>query len=356
MSEVATERTLPAVIPLFLSCTRVTLPDALAGTTDCLPPLQNTWLEKLLCHLGRDGTADRVTGFRGALRLFRKASRYSGIVTCGDFEGLTFAMLQRLTGSRRPVHVMFDCLWYGGGYLKRKWMQYCLQEVDRCVVWASIEVGRYADAYGTEQGKFLFVPHHHTTRQYRFDIGDDGYVFTGGNWSRDYKFFVDSVRDLTYPCIIATTRAEELLAGITVPSHVRIVSASHEQFRQLIARSSIVVLPMQADQLHAGGQQTFLNAMLMGKPVILTDPQGGRDYIQDGVNGRLIAYGDKTQLKDAINCLMGDVAVRREMGEAAKRVAMPLTTEACNARIWQELQRLILMRNKAETGEVRRRP
>lgn len=352
MSEVATGQPPISVAPIFLSSTRVTLPKAFADTTDCLTPLQNTWLEKLLRRLGWNGTADRVTGCRGAFRLFRSASRYPGVVTCGDFEGLMFAMIQRLRGNRRPVHVMFDCLWYGGGYLKRKWMRYCLQQVDCCVVWASIEAERYANAYGTDGAKFLFVFHHHTTKQYRFDIGDDGYVFTGGNWSRDYKFFVESVQDVTYPCVIATNRARKLLAGITIPSHVQIVSAGHEQFRQLIARSSIVVLPMQADQLHAGGQQTFLNAMLMGKPVVLTDPDGGRDYIQDGVNGRLVAYGDSERLTNAINELMSDAELRSKIGEAAKRTAAPLTTEACNSRIWQELQRLVQIGKKAENSEA----
>jgi glycosyltransferase involved in cell wall biosynthesis len=248
---------------------------------------------------------------------------------------------------------MFDCLWYGGNYLKRKWMKYCLKHIDCCVVWASVEVERYAKAYSTDPAKFVFVPHHHTTKHYRFDIGDDGYVFAGGNWSRDYNFFVEAVRGLPYRCIIATTRAQDLLAGVALPPHVQIVSASPEQFRQLIARSSVVVLPMQADQLHAGGQQTFLNAMLMGKPVILTDPEGGRDYIHNGANGWLVPYLDKAQLKDVIERMMDDPSGREKIGQEAKRAATPLTTEACNVNIWRILQRLVGTQDQTGNGEMR---
>lgn len=268
-------------------------------------------------------------------------------MTCGNLEGLTFAMLQRLRGKARAVNVMYDCLWYGGSGPKRAWMKYCLKQVDCCVVWASIEIDRYSKTYRVPADKFFFVPHHHTAKRYRFEVGDDGYVFTGGNWSRDYRFFVEAVRELDYPCLIVTTRAQVLLEGVQIPPHVRIVAATPEEFRQLIARSSIVVLPMQANELHAGGQQTFLNAMLMGKPVILTDPEGGRDYIQDGVTGRLIHYGDRAELAASIRELMSDPEKRAAMGAAAKASAAPLTTEACNIAIWTELERLIAEKGSA---------
>lgn len=325
----------------YLAAELAALPQKFSEATFFLEPLKSTWAEKLLQRAGLGGMAERIRFVRSALRLFRVARNYDGIVTLGDLEGLTFAMLQRLRGKRRPVHVMYDCLWYGGNRLKRAWMRYCLMQVDCCVVWASIEIDRYASCYHLDPKKFLFVPHHHTAKRYKFDVADEGYVFTGGNWFRDYRLFVDAVRELNFPCMIVTTREKELFAGMKIPSHVQVRGATHEEFRQLMARSSIVVVPMQANLLHAGGQQTFLNAMLMGKPVILTDPQGGRDYIDDGVNGRLVPYGDKDQLANSIHELMSNPSVRAGMGEAAKKTALPLTTEACNIRIWEKLEELV---------------
>src|SRR5437763_6782937 len=179
MSQVATASLARPIRPIFLSSVSVSLPHDLAGTTDVLSPVTATWIENLFRRLGRSATGDRIKQLRQAIRLFRSAPRYSGVITCGDLEGLAFAMLQRLRGVNRPAHIMFDCLWYGGSPIKRRWMRYCLKQVDCCVVWASIEIDRYAKTYNVSESKFLFVPHHHTTKRYRFEVGDDGYVFTG---------------------------------------------------------------------------------------------------------------------------------------------------------------------------------
>jgi glycosyltransferase involved in cell wall biosynthesis len=219
-------------------------------------------------------------------------------------------------------------------------MRFCIKNVDTCVVWASIECERYAEAYGLPRNKFLFVPHHHTTKNYDYEVSDEGYLFTGGNSSRDYRLFVDAVRDIQFPCVLAATR-QELLRGLDIPKHVRVIGATPQQFRQLLASCRFVVLPMQANLLRTGGQQTFLNAMLMGKPVILTDPEGGRDYIVDGETGILVPSGNVEALHKAIARLAQNPKLVRELGERAQRAAVPLTTESCNVAIWNHVVQLI---------------
>ena len=235
---------------------------------------------------------------------------------------------------------MHDCLWYGGGSLKRAWMRFCLGAVDRCIVWASVERQRYAQAYGVSPEKFLYVPHHHTLKRYTFEVGDEGYVFTGGNADRDYGLFFSAVADLSVPCVLATNRPQ-LLAGLVVPPNVSVVSVSPAEFRLLMAQARLVVMPMRATLLHAGAQQTILNAMVMGKPVILTDPEGGADYIEHGKTGVLVPYGDVPALRQAIRYLLERPREAHAMGEQAQRVAAPLTTERCNVAMWQHALQLV---------------
>ena len=64
----------------------------------------------------------------------------------------------------------------------------------------------------------------------------------------------------------------------------------------------IVVIPM-GGHLHSGGQQTFLNAMAVGKPVIVTDPVGASSYIEHGITGLLVSLGDKIRLGEALQYL-----------------------------------------------------
>jgi glycosyltransferase involved in cell wall biosynthesis len=319
--------------PRILTVEPAALPAELTARTDVLPQSGSKWWIEILERFGLSNLARRIKSARRSWRLFRLAPSYAAVITLGDFEGLLFAWLQRLHGGARPVHVMYDCLWYGGSKLKRWWMRSCLQRVDRCVVWASVECRRYSQAYGVPVEKFIYVPHHHTLHHYSFQAGDDGYVFTGGNADRDYAPFLAAVRELQIDCILATNRPQ-ILDGLQVPSNVRVVSVPPAEFRQLMARASIVVMPMKADLLHAGAQQTVLNAMLMGKPVILTDPEGGADYVQNGVTGVLVPYGDVVALRQAIQGLMASRDKARTMSERARAAAAPFTTERTNTMIW----------------------
>jgi glycosyltransferase involved in cell wall biosynthesis len=234
---------------------------------------------------------------------------------------------------------MYDCLWYGGGRLRRAWVRFCLRTVDRCIVWGSVECKRYSHAYGVPREKFLYVPHHHTLHHFKVKVGDQGFVFTGGNADRDYGLFLDAVRELDVPCILATNRSD-LLDGLNVPPNVQVRSLSTSEFRQRMAEARIVVMPMRATLLHAGAQQSILNAMLLGKPVVLTDPEGGSDYIENGRSGMLVHYGDVGALRQAIRFLLDHPDEARAMGERARLTAAPLTTQHCNELIWAAALRL----------------
>jgi glycosyltransferase involved in cell wall biosynthesis len=223
-------------------------------------------------------------------------------------------------------------------------MRFCLRTVDRCIVWASVECERYSRAYGVPREKFLYVPHHHTLHHFNVKVGDQGFVFTGGNADRDYGLFLDAVRELDVACVLATNQSH-LLDGLKVPPNVQVRSLSTSEFRQCMANARIVVIPMRATLLHAGAQQSILNAMLLGKPVVLTDPEGGSDYIENGKTGVLVPYGDTTALQQAIRFLLEHPDEAHAMGERARLAAAPLTTERCNVTIWEHALRL--------AGEIR---
>lgn len=319
--------------PRVLTVEPAALPAELAARTDVLPALTNRWWWRALSHLGPKGLVWRSQALRRVWELFCRAPQYAAVVTLGDFEGLLFAWLQRLRGGARPVHVMYDCLWYRSNALKRWWLRSCLQQVDRCVVWASVECQRYSQAYDVPVAKFVYVPHHHTLHHYSYEVSDEGYVFTGGNVARDYAPFFAAVRELQIHCILATNRPETL-EGFQVPRNVRVLSVPPAEFRQLMARAAVVVMPMRATLLHAGAQQTVLNAMLMGKFVILTDPEGGADYIKNGETGLLVPYGDVAALREAIQGFMVNREEARSIGERARVAAAAFTTERTNILIW----------------------
>lgn len=71
-------------------------------------------------------------------------------------------------------------------------------------------------------------------------------------------------------------------------------------------------MPMRATLLHAGARESVLNAMLMGKPVVLPDTEGGADYIESGAEFAAVAVANRAEQAAACGSRAeGVVVVRR---------------------------------------------
>jgi glycosyltransferase involved in cell wall biosynthesis len=285
------------------------------------------WLHRLL------GTRWAYNAIRviAALRLFLRRRRAAGIVTDGGASGMLFAWLQGLCPWGRRPHVLIDCNWNPprgrlGRWLKALRIRLAARSVRRFVVWASHEVEDYARTFGLPREQFTYVPFHTTIHDYRFEVRDDGYLFAGGNYDRDYPTLIEAVRPLDVAVWIATTRPEQL-RGVSIPEHVRIQGTTTEGFRQAMAGARLVVVPMQAGLLHSGGQQTCLNAMLMGKPTIAVGRKWAADLMDDGVHGRIVEYEDPEGLRRAIAWVLEHPDEARAMGERARAHAAGFTTQ-----------------------------
>lgn len=126
---------------------------------------------------------------------------------------------------------------------------------------------------------------------------DGGYLFAGGNSLRDYGLLEEAVRGAPWPIIVAsswTSDAPELSCRATSP----------DEFLSLMAGARACVVPLQTASRSAG-QQTYLNSMALGKPTVVTDAVGVRDYVIDNVNG-FVTASDPLSLRSALNRVMAD--------------------------------------------------
>lgn len=271
--------------------------------------------------------------------MIRRRRRHDIALATGDFTGFAISALQRLIPGRRIPTVLVECNWYRENRTWRRalkyWqMRFCLEAVDKCVVWAEREIQAYSKEFGVRPDKFVFVPQHTSLHphHYSFTAHEGDYVFAAGNYDRDFRTFVEAVRPLNHPCVIAC-RADLLPAGIELPAHVRHVWATPEEFRQLMAGSMVVVVPMREGLLHSGGQQGFVNAMALGKAVVVSDPAGASSYITHGSTGLLVPPGVPEAMREAIQLLISNAALRREIGERAQKIAQDWAVERIYDRI-----------------------
>ncbi len=314
-------------------------------TTFVGPDRPPRWLVRGLGERWAGNLASSVA----ALRLFVRRHRARGLVTSAGACGLLLALLQRLCPWGRRPHVLVDCNWYQAPgrlshWLKGLRLRLASPAVHRFVVWASHEVEDYARAFGLPREKLLYVPFHTTLDDYTFEVRDEGYVFAGGNYDRDYRTLVEAIRPLTTMALwIATTRPEQL-ATTTLPGHVRVEGTTPADFRQAMAGARVIVVPMAAGLLHSGGQQTCLNAMFLGKPTIAVGRKWAVDFIEDGVNGLIVDYEDVPGLRRALQWVHDNPSRARQMAERGRETARRCTTQATMQAIYE----LVELRKESE--------
>ena len=96
------------------------------------------------------------------------------------------------------------------------------------------------------------------------------------------------------------------------PAHVTIQPTSPAEFFALMASARIVVLPLQMDNLRTSGQQSYLNAMALGKAVIVADDKDAPYYIENHKTGIFTPAGDAAALRQAILYLLDNPEVVRD--------------------------------------------
>ncbi len=150
-------------------------------------------------------------------------------------------------------------------------------------------------------------------------VTDLGYVFSGGTSLRDPQLLVEASRGQPWKTVIA---AKAKLSSI--PANVEVAFVEHTRYLELLRGAAVVVVPLRSGTVRSAGQQTYLNAMALGKPVIVTDVIGVRDYVEDGETGIIIPPDDVEALRRAI----ADVLAARDsdrytrMRERAREVAL----------------------------------
>ncbi len=302
----------------FVGCRRVVAP----GLTS--PFWRLPVLAKLRPLLRGLGTWWRIATHRGP----------AVAVTYGNSTGYVVAALQALFAPfRRPVvHVMFDFLMDAprsgiGGLLDRAKASIFNRAVACAVIWGKQDVPLFARTHGLDRSRLRFHPYHKTLdilTAEDCDEGDDGYVYCGGNVGRDFRLFIEAIGPLGIPAFVATQMPGVAEMARQWPQ-ITVRGVTPVEFRQIMARATIVAEVHPDSFFRSAGHQTMLNAMHFGKPVILSDERSAEGYVRHGIDGLVTPAGDREALTEAIRRLWEDEDLRRQMGERGRRkTAQPI--------------------------------
>jgi glycosyltransferase involved in cell wall biosynthesis len=263
----------------------------------------------------------------GAVSALSRAHRegYDYIFTSEcDWTTFIVSALQTLRVFRRPRHVVVQFIMREktaslASRAKYAFMKWCFSSVALCICSARGECDYYARAFGWPRNRFVYVPFHTDPAFVDVPVDDaceGGNAVAAGRTFRDYETLLEAFDGLDYPLTIVGYRPRS--ADRRIPASVTI----HQQLpladlTRLIARSSIVILPLQQLQISIG-QSVLLQAMAMGKAVIVTRVNGTVDYVEHMRTGVFVPPGDSSAIREAVLQLGANPALRCRLGAAAR--------------------------------------
>ncbi|MEQ1935139.1 MAG: glycosyltransferase family 4 protein, partial [Fimbriimonadaceae bacterium] len=196
------------------------------------------------------------------------------------------SVLQRISLPR--VDHLFLLSEYHNEYLERKFHR------RGTVIWQHVDTDFYTPAPAVARGPILA-------------IGDDH--------GRDYDTFIEAVCELDVDVVLKTRRTLRIPSGCKARFAQIQKRLTFIELRDLYAAARVVVVPLH-QTLNASGVGSVLEAMAMGKPMIVSDNPPIRDYFVPGKTAVVVPSHDPARLRDAIRELVTDDARCAALGTA----------------------------------------
>ena len=256
------------------------------------------------------------------IRVLRRAGRHEAVVLNGSVRTDQLAAALVARRRNRPAVVLADATWKDGGRARR----IALRAIDHrdahyCVL-SQEEATLFPATWGVAPERVHVTPFHWVLDEGQVEEvpETDGTIFAGGDSLRDYRPLLGAAEGLA----AGVTIASRSRAPARPPANVTIGELSRRRYEEQFRSASIVVVPLEPRRDRSAGQQTYLNAMVLGKPVVVTDALGVRDYVEDRRTGLIVPPGDAAALRAALDWLIdpANAGEVRAIGERARTVAL----------------------------------
>lgn len=191
-----------------------------------------------------------------------------------------------------------------------------------CVSRAQAKYAIHQLGMPAERVHFVYDKVDHVFFRPQPQVPEGDYILAVGQEQRDYQTLLRAVRDTGFKLIVVasspwSTSEIDISAG-----HVQAEVRSRIPFtelRDLYAGAKMVVVPL-FDVDYAAGVNAALEAMAMGKPLIISKTEGIEDYIVPGETGLYVTPGNADDLRSTIQSLWDVPVERQRLGTNARQV------------------------------------
>ena len=277
-------------------------------------PVWSSKTDFLFGNIQRKGT---ISNF---LHLLKASRNYDVLVTAGSRYAQLFGLYRSLLGKKKPGHIILelmldedqdDILWK----IKVFFQRLCFSSVDVVFVSARREIDVYAKRLRLPENRVRFLPFHTNIIEPSMVPGTGEYIFSAGKTGRDFATLAAAVEGLDVKVVVVSDQYH--LQGINFPPNVEVYcDIPYEQYMKLLRGSSLVVVPLKK-LVKSTGQVVFLEAMALGKPVVVTETVGSEDYIEHEVTGILVPPEEIHALRQAVINFIEDPESYKTMADRA---------------------------------------
>jgi glycosyltransferase involved in cell wall biosynthesis len=198
--------------------------------------------------------------------------------------------------------------------------------VDRFLTHSTNQVQSIISTTQLAEDQLAVVPYGVDTSFWSGSDDDErqGAVVSAGREHRDYRTLVSALPVGATLTIadhsIFTPQATRRDPAVWPPT-VRRVALDALRLRDLYVQAQVVVVPV-IDSSMPAGITTLLEAMSMGKAVIVTETSELRGVVRHGETGLVVKPGDVVGMRAAIKCLLASPSTRRTLGCQARKEAV----------------------------------
>ncbi len=314
-------------------------------------------------HVQRSGLLSRLARYIGvapaqAWLAFRQRNQYDVILTDGEHIGLPLALMLKAARSKVGHVTIGHRITAAKKRPFFKWLR-AHSHINYIALHSRVQYDLAIRELGIPADHLALIP-------YQVDVdfwspqpvAEERLVCSAGLEFRDYPTLVSAVEGLDVEVVIGAashwSKRRNTAESAALPANVQVSKFDYPALRSVYARASMVVVPLNDIDFQAG-VTTILEAMAMGKPVIVTHSLGQTDVIEDrraatrgaqprvrlpslmrsfaelaGVQleptGFYVAPEDPAALRRAIDHLLEHPEERRRLGAAGRQTVERLLT------------------------------
>ncbi len=285
----------------------------------------------------------------------KKRKSYDVVITWVMRASVMYGILNRLVPSdERPLHIAYDfhinTTRRDRAYRLRLFLlRLALPGIDGFMCTSEREKQLYSEMFSIPTENIYFCP----IAEYYPDLIDapgnarKDYIFSYGTSDRDFDTLVEASRATSLPVRILS---KDYAPGVQLPDNIEIIRkrVPEREMIGLIAAARIVVLPMQFAEV-AAGQQSMLEVMALGRPLVVTENTATAAYAKNGVDVLFCKARDAASLKHQMQRLWDNPDEAERMGARAREAFRSYPADMMNTFI-SILSKLVSSRDKADEG------